>query len=99
MEQHADLGIAGTFQALVFRYLKAASGSMCHAYKVACLGLIPAESNIVPFWETGQIAQWLNQANRWSVTVARVHAPLSSSYSVVLEMHAICASAKSFSKL
>jgi hypothetical protein len=63
MEQHADLGIAGTFQALVFRYLKAASGSMCDAYKVACLGLIPVESNIVPFWETGQIVQWLNQAS------------------------------------
>jgi hypothetical protein len=27
------------------------------------LGLIPAESSIVPFWETGQMAQWLNQAS------------------------------------
>jgi hypothetical protein len=34
------------------------------------LGLIPAESNIVPFWERGQIAQWLNQASHGPLHVA-----------------------------
>jgi hypothetical protein len=33
-----------------------------YAIYIVGLGLIPQESNIVPFCETGQIAQWLNQA-------------------------------------
>jgi hypothetical protein len=48
------------------------------------LGLIPQESNIVPFWETGQLAQWLNQANHWSVTIQGYRSPGSTSSAEII---------------